>query len=146
MVNMKKFIAFGFVIAVFISSNSCSSKSTPNPPGGGGGGGEASLVVDLNPPANSVQPAAPQTDFPLTVTINSTMLPQGVTISVNAKKDDGSGAAAFFIESRNSNAVSNSFTIANTPTSVVCITTVTVTSKTSATNTWTGTYRYSRKP
>jgi hypothetical protein len=128
------------LVVVFITG-SCSSK------GGGGGGGttEANLVVTLNPPVGSNQPAAPQTDFPLTVSITSTMPPQGVTIDVSVKKDDGSGAAPFFTESRSSTIANNNFTITGTPVGVVCLTTVTVTSKSKPSNTWTGSYRYSRK-
>jgi hypothetical protein len=74
------------------------------------------------------------------------MPPQGVTIVVSAKKDDGSGAGDFFNTSTNSSNTLNNFTITNTPASVVCVATVTVTSRTSTTNTWTGTFRYSRKP
>lgn len=141
---MKKLIVYVFVVTVFFLTVSCKKSSTPAPPPPPT---EVNLAVTLNPPVNSVQPAAPQTDFPLSVTITSTMPPQGVTIDVSAKKDDGSGAAAFFISptTSTSSAISN-FTITGTPTGVVCLTTVTVTSKTKASNTWSGTYRYSRKP
>ena len=118
----------------------CGSKG-----GGGGGGGtsEANLIVTLNPPANSVQPAAPQTDFPLTVSITSAMPPQGVTIDVKVAPEGST--TNFFTESRSSTTANNNFTITNTPVGVVCVTTVTVTSKTKATNTVTASYRYSRK-
>jgi len=142
---MKRILLQLFVSLVIIFGiANCSSKGGG---GGGGGGGttEANLVVTLNPPANSVQPAAPQTDFPLTVSISSAMPPQGVTIDVVVKKDDGSGATVFTETRSNSNATNN-FNITNTPTGVVCVTTVTVTSKTKATNTVTLSYRYSRKP
>jgi len=141
---MKKITACFYIVSVlmFGIGASCKKKSTPAPPGGG----EANLVVTLNPPVNSSQAASPQTDFPLTVTINSTMPSGGVTINVSAKKDDGSGAAAFFTTSSNTSSSISNFTITNTPVSVVCLTTVTVTSRSLASNTWTGTYRYSRKP
>ena len=138
---MKKLLVYVFVAAalIFGVAGKCKKGPTPPPPG------EATLAVTLNPPVNSVQPPAPQTDFPLSVTITSIMPPQGVTIDVSAKKDDGSGAAPFFTTSINtSNTISN-FTITNTPTGVINVTTVTVTSKTKPSNTWTGTYRYSRK-
>ena len=120
---------------------SCGSKGG----GGGGGGGntEANLVVSTNPPANSVQPAAPQTNFDLTVSITSAMPPQGVTIDVKAAQDGSS--TNFFTENRSSTSANNNFTITATPLGVVCIVTVTVTSKTKATNTVTLSYRYSRK-
>lgn len=139
----KKLLQFFIVPAIILGIGSCSDKG-----GGGGGGGttEANLAVTLNPPANSVQPAAPQIDFPLTVTITSVMPAQGVTIDVSAKKDDGSGAAPFYTESKTTTATTTPFTITATPTGVVCLVTVTVTSKTKASNTWTGSYRYTRKP
>jgi hypothetical protein len=111
--------------------------------GGGGGGGEANLAVTLNPPANSTQPAAPQTDFPLTVSITSTMPPQGVTIDVKAAPDGST--TNFFSTNISSTSANNNFTITGTPLGVVCVVTVTVTSKTSATNKVTASYRYSRK-
>ncbi|HLF44879.1 MAG TPA: hypothetical protein VI548_00530 [Chitinophagaceae bacterium] len=134
---------FAGIAILFIITGSCKKKTTPPPPPPPT---EATLAVTLTPPVNSVQPAAPQTDFPLTVSITSTMPAQGVTIVISAKKDDGSGAAAFFNSSTNSSIANNSFTITGTPTNVVCLTTVTVTSVSKPTNTWTGSYRYSRKP
>ena len=120
---------------------SCSSK--------GGGGttpppSEANLAVTLNPPAGSTQAAAPQADFPLTVTITSTMPPQGVTIEVKAAPD---GTTNYFFNPAPSSSTSanNNFTITGTPVNVVCVVNVTVTSKSKPTNTWTGSYRYSRK-
>jgi hypothetical protein len=128
------------VPAIIFSVWSCSDKGG----GGGGGGSEANLAVTLNPPANSTQPAIPQTTFPLTVSITSPMPSQGVTIDVKAAPDGST--TNFFTESRSSTSADNNFTITGTPTSVVCVTTVTVTSKTKATNTITLSYRYSRKP
>ena len=139
---MKKCLLQLLIVPVIIFSiYSCSDKGGG---GGGGGGGEANLAVTLNPPAGSTQPAAPQTDFPLTVSITSTMPAQGVTIDVKAAPDGTS--TNFFTETRSSTTPNNNFTITGTPTGVVCMTTVTVTSKTKATNTVTLSYRYTRKP
>ena len=138
---MKKRLLQLFIVpAIILGIGSCSDK------GGGGGGStnESNLVVTLNPPAGSTQPAAPQIDFPLTVSITSAMPPQGVTIDVKAAPDGS--ATNFFTESKPSTAVNNNFTITGTPAGVVCVTTVTVTSKTKATNTVTLSYRYTRKP
>lgn len=128
------------ILIITLFNYSCSDK------GGGGGGGttEANLAVTLTPPAGSTQPAVPQPDFPLTVSITSTMPPQGVTIDVKAAPDGST--TNFFTESRSSTTANNNFTITGTPTGVVCVTTVTVTSKSKPTNTWTGSYRYTRKP
>ena len=137
---MKKILAQLFLIFVIVfSAGSCSDKGG----GGSGGNGEANLAVTLNPPANSVQGPAPSTDFPLTVSITSTMPPQGVTIDVKVAPDGST--TNFFTETRSSTSANNNFTITGTPITVVCVTTVTVTSKSKATNTWTGSYRYSRK-
>jgi hypothetical protein len=138
---MKKVLIQVFMVpAIIFGICSCSDK------GGGGGGGttEANLAVTLNPPASSIQPAAPQIDFPLTVSITSTMPSQGVTIDVKVAPDGTT--TNFFTETRSSTTANNNFTITSTPTSSVCVTTVTVTSKTKATNTVTLSYRYSRKP
>ncbi|HEX6847949.1 MAG TPA: hypothetical protein VF144_13280 [Chitinophagaceae bacterium] len=138
---MKKVLLQLFAVpAIIFGIASCSDKGG----GGGGGGSEANLAVTLNPPAGSTQAAAPQIDFPLTVSITSTMPPQGVTIDVKVAPDGST--TNFFTESRSSTAANNNFTITGTPTGVVCVTTVTVTSKSLATNTWTGSYRYTRKP
>lgn len=130
------------IVIIFGIAN-CSSKGGG---GGGGGGGtsEANLAVTLSPAAGTTQPPAPGTTFPLTVSITSTMPSQGVTIDVKVAPDGST--TNFFTESRPSTTANNNFTITNTPVSVICVATVTVTSKTKATNTWTGSYRYSRKP
>ena len=138
---MKKVLLQLFIVsAIILGIGSCSDKGG----GGGGGGDEANLAVTLNPPAGSTQPAAPQLDFPLTVSITSTMPPQGVTIDVKAAPDGTTNN--FFTETRSSTTPNNNFTITGTPTGVICVTTVTVTSKTKATNTVTLSYRYTRKP
>ena len=138
---MKKWLLQLFIVpAIIFGIGSCSDKGG----GGGGGGDEANLVVTLNPPAGSTQPAAPQIDFPLTVSITSTMPPQGVTIDVKAAPDGST--TNFFTETKSTTGAITPFTITGTPTGVVCVTTVTVTSKSKPTNTWTGSYRYTRKP
>ncbi|HEY5771946.1 MAG TPA: hypothetical protein VIS75_04925 [Chitinophagaceae bacterium] len=140
---MKRVLLQLFIVpAIIVGIGSCSDKGGGG--GGGGGGDEANLLVTLNPPAGSTQPAAPQVDFPLTVSIASTMPPQGVTIDVKAAPDGTT--TNFFTETRSSTTANNNFTITGTPVGVVCVTTVTVTSKTKATNTVTLSYRYTRKP
>lgn len=139
---MKKILFFVFVSTalVFGLGGSCKKSSTPPP------SGEATLVAILSPPAGSVQPPAPQTNFPVSVLITSTMPSQGVQIDVSAKKDDGSGAGPFFTDTKTTSSPTANFDITGTPVSVVCIAEVTVTSKTNANNKWTGSFRYSRKP
>src|SRR6188508_2039668 len=121
---MKKRLLQLFIVpAIIFGIGSCSDK------GGGGGGDEANLVVTLNPPAGSTQPAVPQIDFPLTVSITSTMPPQGVTIDVKAAPDGST--TNFYTESKSTTAANNNFTITGTPTGVVCVVTLS--------------YRYTRK-
>ena len=141
---MKKILIQLFIVpAIILGIDSCSDKGGG---GGGGGGGttEVNLAVTLNPPAGSTQPAAPQTDFPLTVTITSTMPPQGVTIDVKVAPDGST--TNFFTDSKSTTSAITPFTITGTPAGVVCVTTVTVTSKTKPTNIVTLSYRYTRKP
>lgn len=139
---MKRALMYVFAVTVLVFglAGSCKKGSTPPP------SGEANLQVTLSPPAGSVQPAAPQVTFPLVVTITSAMPPQGVQIDVSAKKDDGSPDPPFFTASVTTSSAVSNFDITNTPLNVVCQVTVTVTSKSKASNTWTGSYRYSRKP
>ena len=139
---MKKVLILLIVAPIIIFGiPNCGSKG-----GGGGGGGnnEANLTITLNPPANSTQPAAPQTDFPLTVSITSTMPPQGVTIDVKVAPDGST--TNFFTDSKSTTSAITPFTITGTPAGVVCVTTVTVTSKTKPTIIVTLSYRYTRKP
>ena len=140
---MKKALSQIFIVsAIIICIASCSDKGSG---GGGGGGSEANLVVTLTPPAGSTQPAAPQVDFPLTVSITSTMPPQGVSIDVKAAPD-GSTVNFFTQSIPTTTSANTNFNITGTPTGVVCVVTVTVTSKSKPANTWTGSYRYTRKP
>lgn len=142
MTCMKKVLLQLFIVpAIVLCIASCSDKGGG---GGGGGGSEANLAVTLTPPAGSTQPAAPQVDFPLTVSITSTMPSQGVTIDVKVAPDGSS--TNFFTKTETTTSPNTNITITGTPTGVVCVTTVTVTSKTLASNTWTGSYRYTRKP
>ncbi len=116
--------------------------------GGGGGGNqgcsETGVTATTTPALNTVDPPAPGPDFPLTVNV-SNIPSAGVTIAVKAAPESPAGAAAFYTESRTSTTSSNSFTITGTPSATSCIVTVTITSKSCSTNTFSGTYRYSRK-
>jgi hypothetical protein len=114
--------------------------------GCGGGGSkstpEATLAVTTNPAVNSTQPPA-LSPFNLTVTITSTMPANGVTIAVSAAPDGNT--TTFFSTSKSTTTASNAFTITGTPVGVVSVAKITVTSNSTSSNTWTGTYRYSAK-
>jgi len=141
---MKKIPALVFVTFVFVFgiAGKCGKSG-----GGGGGGGttEANLVVTLNPPENSTQAPALGPNFALTVTINSTMPPQGVTINVTAKVDGSTSAPFYNSGDMVSSTSTNNFSITGTPAATTALVTVTVTSRTKASNKYTGTYRYARK-
>jgi hypothetical protein len=125
-------------LSILILSGSCKKS------GGGGGTNEPALNVELNPAAGSNQAPAPGPDFPLTVTIKSTLPPSGVKIDVTAREDVG-GSTPFFNQSVNSSTSINSINITGSPRNVTIRVEVTVTSLTSSTNKFTGSYTYSRK-
>lgn len=144
--KQRSLVLFSVFFSLLFAVSSCGKKS-------GGGGGttpppptpeEATLAVTLNPANGSLQaPALPP--FNLTVSITSTMPANGVKIEVTAKKDDGSGGAAFYSTSVNSTSATNNFTITGATTGVLNLVEVKVTSLTKATNVWTGSYRFTSK-
>lgn len=139
---MRRILFNVFAIVILLSGVAGNCKKKNN---GGGGTNEPALAVTLDPAANSLQPPSAQTTFPLTVTVTSTMPAAGVTIDVSCKKDDGSSDPAFFTTSISATSATSNFSITNTPIGVICVTSVTVTSKSTSSNKWTGSYRYSRK-
>ncbi|MCR6719280.1 MAG: hypothetical protein NVV59_03095 [Chitinophagaceae bacterium] len=128
-------------VTLFVSCSKGSGGSGGNPPPPPD---EANLVVTTDPANNAVVPAAPG-PYSVKVTITSAMPKNGVTLEVKARKDDGSGAPAFFTYSNNTtNAVSN-INITSVPANTLCLVEVKVTSLTKASNTWSGSYRFSAK-
>jgi len=116
----------------FLSGCGGSSKSAP----------EATLAVTTTPAINSTQPPA-LAPFNLNVTITSAMPAKGVTIAVTAAPDGTS--STFFSKSVSSTTASNNFSITGTPVGAISVVNITVTSNSTATNTWSGSYRYSAK-
>jgi len=137
--NMKR-ISFLLLLCLLsiATLNSCSKSGGDS----SGGGAEETLVVEISP-AGPVEAAAPGPDFPLKVTLKSKMPSSGIKIDVSAKSD-GSSTAYFTTSKTTSSAVSD-FSILSTPSAVVCTVTVTVTSVTKTNNTWTSSYKYSKK-
>src|SRR5437763_6162633 len=119
---MKKvlYLAYALMFSTIIMSGSCKKSS------GGGGSNEATLDVEFSPPAASNQAPSPGHDFPLVVTIKSTMPPSGVKIDVSAKQDGST--STFFTQTVNTTSATNSFTITGSPRSVTLRVDVTVTS------------------
>jgi hypothetical protein len=110
----------------------------PNPPA------EAPLVVVTDPAVNAVQPPAPA-PYTVKVTVTSAMPANGIKIEVTGRKDDGSGASPFFTNTLNTSSAASTITITGTPANTQCLVEVKVTSRSTASNTWTGTYRFSSK-
>lgn len=125
------------IVMVLLSMPYCKKKKTDSCTS------EATLAVTTSPANGSSELPAPGPNFPLSVTITSTMPPSGVTIEVKARPE--ASTTTFFTETKNSTAKDNTFSITNTPSTVTCIVEITVTSKTCNTNKWTGSYRYSKK-
>lgn len=111
--------------------------------GGGKNTDEANLTVTTNPASGSTQAPAVGPTFPLNVKITSAMPAKGVTIAVKATPDGSS--TAFFNTSQSTTTTSNDFTVSGQQVAVVNVVYITVTSNSKASNTWSGTYRYSAK-
>ena len=136
---MKKSIVYPLALLFVFASTPYCKKNPPSDPCTA----ESTLSIATTPANGSIEPPAPGPDFPLRVTINSTIPPQGVTIEVKARPE--ASATPFFIETRNSTTKDNDFTITGASTGVASIVEITVTSKTCATNKATASYRFSRK-
>jgi hypothetical protein len=136
------------MISSIAISYGCSNK-------GGGGGvtppppnpctGQATVSATTVPSVGSLQTAATGPDFPLVITL--TNVPTvGVSIVVNARPETPAGSAIFFTQTHTTvTGTTDNFTITGTPSGVVCVVDITITSKNCSTNTWTGSYRYSKK-
>jgi len=131
-----KRIAFAFVMVALLATafSSCKKSNAAT---------EAYLTIETTPAnkSNNLNILGP--DFPLKVEITSVMPPSGVKIQVTASPEGS--ATAFFTASNNTTAPENNYTITGTPDGVTCVVTITVTSLSSPTNVWSGTYRYSKK-
>lgn len=122
-------------ISILIVAVSCQKET---------GGGEENLVVETLPLANGhVEAPAPGPNFPLKVTIKSAMPSGGVKIDVTAKPDGGT--VAFFTNTVTTSSASTDFSITGSTPGIVSVVNITVTSVSSSSNTWSGSYKYSRK-
>lgn len=131
---VKSLVLTSFLFSLFLAGG-CKKSSSSS---------EANLAVQTNPSSGSfllpsIEP------FNLTVTITSAMPSSGVKIEVTAKKDDGSGSTPFYSTSVNTSSSVNNFNITNTPVGVQILVEIKVTSLSKSSNTWTGSYHYSRK-
>jgi len=114
------------------------SGSDPEPPA------EENLAITANPALNGQQESpSPGPNFPLAVTVTSKMPPQGVTVEVVAKEE--SSSSGFYSDTKTTSSSVSNFVITNTPATVSCRVTVTVTSISKPANKATGFYFYSKK-
>lgn len=137
---MKKIVSLSLFVLFFLSMLSSCSK------GGGGNDNcsETAMQVTTTPGNGTTEPPAPGPNFPLQVNITASLPNAGVTIEVSAAPE--AGGTAFFTQTLTDvkTAISN-FSITNTPPTTVCKVNITITSKSCASNKWTGSYRYSKK-
>ncbi len=133
---MKK-IVLAIIMAVLVIAAMPSCKKTK-------AATEASLVVETTPANKSINLNILGPDFPLKVEITSVMPASGVKIEITAAPES-TPTATFYTASGNSTAPQNNYSITNTPSAVTCVVTVTVTSLSSPSNKWVGSYRYSKK-
>lgn len=105
---------------------------------------EQALVVETSPIANGhVEAPAPGPDFPLVVTIKSTMPPSGVRIEVTARPDGGT--VPFFTYSAVSLTPVTNIVITGAPSGVVAVVNIVVTSVSNPSSKFTGSYKFSKK-
>lgn len=131
-----RYIFLFALLSILIASVSCQK--------GGGGTGEANLVVETFPVADGhVESPAPGPNFPLRVTITSAMPTGGVKIDVTAKPDGGT--VAFFTSSVTTSSPATDFSITGSTAGIMSVVNITVTSVSTSSNTWSGSYKYSRK-
>jgi hypothetical protein len=106
---------------------------------------DTGLEFTTTPALNTTEQPAVGPDFPVTVTITSSVPSQGVTIVVTARAENPSNSQPFYTETRSITTSSTTFTITNTPQQVPSIVEITATANNCNTNKFSGTYRYSRK-
>jgi hypothetical protein len=137
---MKKIVLLSLTVLFFLATLPSCSK------GGGGNGGcsEGTMTITTSPAIGSNDRGLVGPNFPLQVNISANLPAAGVTIEVSAGPE--TGGTPFFTQSLPDvkTAISN-FSITNTPSTTVCKVNITVTSKSCASNKWTGSYTYSKK-
>jgi hypothetical protein len=141
---MKRILNPVYILLFFIATTIATTAACKKSGGGGGGGcGETALTVTTTPAIGTTEAPSAGTTFPLMVNVSANLPASGVTIDVKARAE--SSSTAFYTESKTATAAVSNFTITATPLGVPCIVEITVTSKSCATNKFSGTYRYSRK-
>ncbi len=129
-------------ILVFIFLSTGCKKSSS---GGGGGGGvtEENLIIALNPdPGNTIAQSL-GSDYSFSILVQSRMPALGVTIDISCKKE--SDNSVVFSQTLQSTTSPIPVTIIGLPFNEVCIVTINVKSKSTATNTASKTFRLVKK-
>jgi hypothetical protein len=141
-INTLKYLFFVLLILVSLTFFGCSKGSdpapTPPPPVP-----EANIVFTINPdPGTTIYPALGATQD-IIISISSKLPDAGVTASISVTKDlDGSSV---FSQSLTSTLSSFTSTIQNLQSGVVCNATITLVSKSTATNTASKTFKLAKK-
>lgn len=137
---MKRILNPVYILLFFIATTAACKKS-----GGGGGGscGETAMTVATTPAIGSTEAPSAGTTFPLMVNVSANLPAAGVTIEIKARPE--SSSTPYYTETKSATAAISNFTITATPLGVPCIVDITVTSKSCATNKFSGSFRYSRK-
>ena len=135
------------MISSIVISYGCSNKGgggTPPPPPNPCTG-QATVSATTVPPIGRLQTTVPGPVFPLVITLNNVPT-VGVSIVVNARPETPAGAPVFFTQTHATvTGTTDNFTITGTPSGVISVVDITITSKNCSTNVWTGSYRYSKK-
>jgi hypothetical protein len=142
---MKK--QFSYIVLLFFIaglSGGCSKSGGGNSGGGNSGGGtvvppviEEKLVAKLSAAAIETTPSS---NFGFTLDIQTKIPASGVTVKVEVKREDNN--AVVYNITANSSFASNNFTINGLPPGqIYCLATITVTSISTPTNVWTGSFR-----
>jgi hypothetical protein len=138
---MKKIVLFSLIILFALAIVPSCGK------GGGSDNGscsETALAATTTPANGSTEPAAPGPDFPLQINITAGLPTAGVTIEITAGAE--AGGTPFFTKTLTDvKTAISSVTITSTPATTPSIVKITITSKSCASNKWTGSYRYSKK-
>src|SRR5687767_11208820 len=133
---MKKqiYILFTFSLLLALAIGACKKPKPVDP---------SQLTIETNPASGSNVAPAPGPDFPLTVTITSTMPSGGVKIDVAARAEGAT--LPFYTASVNSSSTTNNFLITAAPLGVTSVVEVTATDLSNSANKATASYRFARK-
>ena len=134
----KNFLLSVIVLLALVVMSDCKKKKEPAECST-----EPALQVTTSPAVNSTEPPAPGPDFPLRVSVTSSLPASGVTITVKARPENSQ--TTFYSETKNSTTAGTDFTIKNTPSATPSIVEIAVSSTLCPSNKFSGSYRYSRK-